>query len=80
MATTKREKFSRKPHGGQFIYLWKPETEITKRGKKEKTVDVGCEATANSQGIDNNVTYVYEVVNTNGVLSRIAYVACDYVE
>jgi hypothetical protein len=80
MASTRRQEFTRKPHGGKFIYTWKPETEITKKGKKVKTVETGCSATAGSQGIDNDVTYVYEKINTSGVISRIAYVACDYVE
>ena len=75
-----RKEFTRKPHGGGFLYRWKPETEITKKGKKVIPPKVGCEATPSSQGIDNDVTYVYETVNNKGVLSRIAYVACDYVE
>jgi hypothetical protein len=44
--STRRQEFTRKPHGGKFIYTWKPETEITKKGKKAKTVETGCSATA----------------------------------
>ena len=76
-----RKEFTRKPSAGTgFLYRWKPETEITKKTKTAIVAEVGCEATPSSQGIDNNVTYVYEIVNNSGVLSRIAYVACDYVE
>ena len=77
---TQRKEFSRKPHGGKFIYTWKPETEITKKQRQESVKIEGCTTTAGSQGVDNDVTYVYEKINTNGVISRIAYVACDYVE
>lgn len=72
--------FTRRPHD-KFLYRWAPDTEITKKKKKvEKVVVEGCSATAGSQGVDNDVTYVYELVNLNNVLTRIAYVACDYVE
>ena len=81
MARKQKKEFLRKPTGGQFIYGWTPETEITKKRKQETKVKlVGCDAIAGSQGIDNDVTFVYDTINTNSVLSRIAYVACDYVE
>jgi hypothetical protein len=79
MARRTKKEFTRRPHD-KFLYRWSPETEITKKQKTVVAPETGCEATPSSQGIDNNVTYVYEVVNNNGVLSRIAYVACDYVE
>ena len=76
-----RKEFTRKPNASSgFLYRWKPETDIIKKTKSVIINEVGCDATPSSQGIDNNVTYVYELVNNNGVLSRIAYVACDYVE
>jgi hypothetical protein len=75
-----RKEFTRKPHTGGQLYRWKPETDVIKKGKTAVPKKVGCDATPSSQGIDNDVTYVYETVNNNGVLSRIAYVACDYVE
>jgi hypothetical protein len=74
-----RKEFTRRPHD-KFLYRWKPETDLTKKAAPERVVVEGCTATPNSQGIDNDVTYVYELQNVNGVLSRIAYVACDYVE
>ena len=76
----KRKEFTRKPSAGGQLYRWKPETSITKKGRTDRVAEVGCSATPSSQGFDNDVTFVYNVVNNNGVLSRIAYVACDYVE
>lgn len=81
MSRKQNKEFARKPTGGRFIYGWKPDTEITKKRKDKVTVKLeGCDAKAGSQGTDNVVTFVYDSINTNGVLSRIAYVACDYVE
>ena len=81
MAKNSSREYPRAQVSGQFNYGWKPETEITKKRKKDGKVKlVGCSAKAGSQGIDNDVTFVYDTINTNGVLSRIAYVACDYVE
>ena len=76
----RRDSFVRKPTSNGFIYRWKPEDELKKKVRKNPPPKVGCDATPSSQGEDYIVTFVYETVNNNGVLSRIAYVACDYVE
>ena len=74
-----RPVFTRRPHSG-FLYRWSPETDINKHKNAKEQAELSCTATPSSQGSDDFVTYTYEVINTNGVLSRLAYVACDYVE
>jgi len=71
--------FTRKNYG--TLYKWKtttgPQDKANVRGGGKPT---GCDATAGSQGQDNNVGYVVDVQNINGQLTRFAYVECDYVK
>lgn len=63
----------------QPLYKWSPEPKtITKRPKENKPYY--CSAVAGSQGEDWVSTYCYNITVINGVQSRLAYVACDYVE
>ena len=72
--------FTRKPYNG-FLYKWSPDTNTIKKSTQQKNgLPVGCSASANSQGEDYQVTYVYDVKTMNGEEHRIAYVECDYVK
>lgn len=72
-----RETFIRKTSPNN-LYKWSPFKGDKKRKKKIKIKDSNgfCNATPGSQGIDNNVTYVYNP-SING---HLAYVECDYVK
>ena len=54
--------------------------------KKIPNVGVGfnlkpfCNATPGSNGVDSITMYVYNKVNINGIINKLAYVECDYVE
>lgn len=76
--------FVRKPYGGPVakskLYKWSPD-ETTRKAKKKRAVVVPkCTATPGSQGEDNVVQYVYQRVVVAGILKKLAYVECDYVE
>ena len=60
---------------GGFQYKWKPERGVSKKARVEK--EKFCTARPFTQGIDNNVRYVFK---RNGSNEHIAYVECDYVE
>ena len=65
--------------GGFDVYKWSPLPNNFERKKQEEQVVYYCTATAGSQGLDSVTTYVYNVVNVNGKINKLAYVACDYV-
>lgn len=44
------------------------------------TTDNFCNAKAGSNGFDYITTYVHEKVNNGGIIEKLAYVECDYVE
>lgn len=69
--------FSRKPYD-KYLYTWKPDDMITKKGVQSRVQPYFCNATPRSQGEDWVTTFVYQIVNENGITKRIAYVACDY--
>jgi hypothetical protein len=63
----------------QPAYKWSPlPNDFSKKPKEGKPYY--CSATAGSQGEDWISTYCYNITVINGVQSRSAYVACDYVE
>ena len=70
--------FTRKTYGPQ-LYKWAP-VKNNKLAKKQIDVPYYCDATQGSQGQDWITTYCYNQVVTGIVISRYAYVACDYVE
>lgn len=72
-----RKTFFRKTNPSN-LYKWTPFDGDKKRRKKSKiSGDIEfCNATPGSQGIDNNVTYVYK----QSISGHLAYVECDYVE
>lgn len=74
--------FTAKPFKG-FLYRWAPETnEPNKKNSdfisKDGVIEY-CNAIPYSQGEDSKTGYCYRVVNTNGVIKKLAYVTCDYV-
>jgi len=74
----KADKFIRKGAGG-LRYTWTPIIEINKT-IKDVPVEVICNASPGSQGVDANVQYVYKSsVGPNGT-QHLAYVECDYVQ
>ncbi len=74
-----KKEFSRKPYD-KFLYKWSPDDDIKKNPNKIDGIrPYFCNAQPRSQGEDWITTYVYEIVNTNGKIKRIAYVECDYV-
>ena len=82
MALTKdRKVFTRKPYD-KHLYKWTPQT-TDKKSVKNKQVrrnGVFCDAKPYTNGEDWVTTYVYELINDNGVQRRYAYVECNYVE
>ncbi len=71
--------FTRKPYNS-FLYKWSPETTVIKTPKIDKLKSEFCNAVNFSQGEDWVVTYMYDLVYSNGEYHRLAYVECDYVE
>ena len=67
-----------RPTDGAFQYKWSPEKFNKKPKKRDKLVlrKKTCTATPGSQGFDNVVTYVYQLVGGQ----HLAYVECGYVE
>ena len=77
--------YSRKTGYGyrsQKLYLWSPETDIKKVNQNRVNISVGpsCTATSGSQGYDNIVGYVYNLVVIDGIQKNLAYVECNYVQ
>ena len=63
----------------QPAYKWSPlPNDFSKKTKVGKPYY--CSAAVGSQGEDWISTYCYNITVINGVQSRLAYVACDYVE
>ena len=80
------KKYSRKPFGGPrgtfSIYTWSPSDDDKKKVKRHRKRN-WCIAVAGSTGknsIDNVTTYVYEKVNIDDIIQKLAYVACNYVK
>ena len=61
------------------LYKWAPQVDAQKNINTTNRKHF-CTATGGVQGEDWIVTYVYEVINDNGIARRIAYVECGYVE
>lgn len=79
-----RPTFGRTPFQGS-VYMWQPTTSNSDKRDSTRNIgasipNVGCTATAYSQGVDNNTTYVYDLYLVNGIGYRGAYVVCDYVQ
>lgn len=83
MRLQKRGTYGLKTYGAT-LYTWSPDKSL-KRGTPNEpcrhgTIKNYCTATAGSQGEDWYTTYVYDDVFVDGILQRLAYVSCDYVE
>jgi len=80
MAISSRSPFKNRANirrtAGTDVYQWKTNNfEKKKQGKGNLNRGrIGCD---NTTGIDNNTTYVFEIL-PNG--NHLAYVDCDYVE
>ncbi len=61
------------------LYTWSPDTVIVKKKRKDDIIVEKCTATSGSQGVDPNVTYVYELLFLDGKQQKMAYVECGYV-
>lgn len=61
---------------GTDVYQWKT-NDLQKRKQGSDNQDRGRIGCNNATGIDNNVTYVFEIL-PNG--DHLAYVDCDYVD
>jgi hypothetical protein len=64
------------------LYTWSPITPTYDKAQNKLNINNNffCNATPGSQGQDNITTYVYNIsVTPNGILEKIAYVECDYV-
>jgi hypothetical protein len=78
--------FSRKTNYGKGQsqpYTWCVDTNLAqvpgsgvKKGGIPKPF---CNAKKGSQGIDNIIGYVYNLIVVNGIQQKLAYVECDYV-
>lgn len=69
--------FTRKTYNNK-LYKWAP-TKIEKVRVTSPENPYYCDALPGSQGQDWITTYCYNQVVTGIVISRFAYVACDYV-
>ena len=82
MANTCNKVFFRKT-GGFDVYKWCPGTNNYNKqnnsNSSRQNSKYYCTATANSQGVDFISTYDYNIMVIDGLVSRLAYVACDYV-
>ena len=69
---------------GPNLYKWSPQPtnfqKTNKEGGRREYRPYFCNATPNSQGEDWINTYCYNIVLVNSQQTRVAYVACDYVE
>ncbi len=74
----KKNVFVRKT-GGFDVYAWSPDPNNFKRKKEAEQPTYFCTATANSQGFDFITTYDYNIIFIDGIMKKLAYVACDYV-
>ena len=72
-----KKKYTLKTYGSQ-LYKWSPLPFNKNIRKDEKPFY--CSATAGSQGQDWVTTYSFNILVNDGIQSRLAYVACDYVE
>jgi hypothetical protein len=78
----KRGKYTLKTFDSN-LYTWSPEANVKKRATSllnQQVTNNFCNATANSQGQDWTVNYVYNISVVNGIIERSAYVACGYIE
>ena len=79
MANINKKVFFRKT-GGFDVYKWSPSVNnYNKQNNSRQKTNYFCTATANSQGVDFISTYDYNIMIIDGVVKRLAYVACDYV-
>jgi hypothetical protein len=64
---------------GVGLYKWSPDTSVDKKVNDNVGSEYFCSTPSGSQGEDNAVTYVYDIVVVLGLPVRTAYVQCDYV-
>lgn len=75
-----KKTFIRKTGGnGAGLYKWSPDASIDKKVVDDVGSAYFCSTPPGSQGKDNVVTYVYNIVVVVGLPVRTAYVQCDYV-
>lgn len=65
--------------GGFDVYKWSPQPNNFKRNIQAPKPVYFCTAKAGTQGDDNKTTYCYNVIVVDGMIKKLAYVACDYV-
>ena len=64
---------------GVGVYKWSPDTSVNKKVNNNVGSVYFCSTPSGSQGEDNAVTYVYDIVVVLGLPVRTAYVQCNYV-
>ena len=74
-----RGKYTLKTYTSE-LYTWTPPTPTYKQTQPLSTSNNYCTAIAGSQGEDWTTGYVYNITINTGVVQRLAYVACDYVQ
>lgn len=82
MAAEKRGKYGLKQYDID-LYTWSPFPDDPKRQPDPHSFPPlrhFCSAVGGSQGEDWFTTYDYDIVIVTGIIQRIAYVSCDYVQ
>lgn len=82
MAAEKRGKYGIKQYDID-LYTWSPFPDDPKRQPDPRRIPPErhfCSATDGSQGEDWFTTYDYDLSVVTGIIQRIAYVTCDYVQ
>lgn len=75
-----RKSYGTKPNQVPHPYRWQPLNDVARKTKQGVILISECTAIPYSQGEDYTTTYVYDKVLVGGVLHKLAYVECDYVE
>jgi hypothetical protein len=79
LQTQKRGCYTLKTHS-DYLYTWCPDKTVNKAQAGKNVIKNYCTAIPYSQGEDWVCTYVYQNAIIDGILKRLAYVACDYVK
>jgi len=83
----KKKIFQQSRPSGSGLYMWSPlPNDFTNKNlrnsqnRRNNQKPFFCDAVAGSQGQDWVTTYAYDLLVVDGVLGRLAYVECGYVE
>ena len=79
MGSSKKTFIRKTGLNGAGLYKWSPDTSVDKKVNDNTFNLYSCSTPIGTQGEDNAVTYVYDIVVVLGVPIKTAYVQCNYV-